>query len=79
MEQIRSLSQMIEEAKKLCASKGKKVNEHSSYETAKILKTLEKEFGFKIKTVSASFPPDTPKSRLHRGCESQPILVLGTS
>lgn len=29
----------------------KLVNEHSSYETAKMLLTLEKEFGFKIKTV----------------------------
>ena len=29
----------------------KLVNEHSSYETAKMLPTLEKEFGFKIKTV----------------------------
>lgn len=29
----------------------KLVNEHSSYETSKILKTLEKEFGFKIKTI----------------------------
>ena len=27
------------------------VNEHSSYETSKMLKTLEKEFGFKIKTI----------------------------
>ena len=29
----------------------KQVNEHSSYETSKMLKTLEKEFGFKIKTI----------------------------
>lgn len=29
----------------------KLVNEHSSYETSKMLKTLEKEFGFKIKTI----------------------------
>lgn len=29
----------------------KLVNEHSSYETSKMLKTLEAEFGFKIKTV----------------------------
>ena len=29
----------------------KLVNEHSTYETSKMLKTLEKEFGFKIKTV----------------------------
>lgn len=29
----------------------KLVNEHSSYETAKMLSTLEKDFGFKIKTV----------------------------
>ena len=29
----------------------KLVNEHSSYETAKMLKTLEEEFGFKIKTI----------------------------
>lgn len=29
----------------------KLVNEHSSYETAKMLKTLETEFGFKIKTI----------------------------
>ena len=27
------------------------VNEHRSYETSKMLKTLEKEFGFKIKTI----------------------------
>ena len=27
------------------------VNEHSSYETSKMLKTLEKDFGFKIKTI----------------------------
>ena len=27
------------------------MNEHSSYETAKMLKTLEEEFGFKIKTI----------------------------
>ena len=29
----------------------KLVNEHSSYETSKMLKTLEKDFGFKIKTI----------------------------
>lgn len=29
----------------------KLVNEHSTYETSKMLKSLEKEFGFKIKTV----------------------------
>lgn len=29
----------------------KLVNEYSSYETSKMLKTLEKEFGFKIKTI----------------------------
>lgn len=29
----------------------KLVNEHSSYETAKMLKTLEKDFGFKINTI----------------------------
>ena len=29
----------------------KQVNEHSSYETSKMLKTLEKDFGFKIKTI----------------------------
>lgn len=32
----------------------KLVNEYSSYETSKMLKTLEKEFGFKIKTIQTN-------------------------
>ena len=59
MDQIRSLSQMIEEARKLCASKGKKRVSVAMAEDAGLISAIEEArrtglFGFGIKPFGPS-------------------------
>ncbi|XLX18817.1 DDE-type integrase/transposase/recombinase [Helcococcus ovis] len=52
----------------------KLVNENSTYETSKTLKTLEKEFGFKIKTVQTDNGKEFCNDREQKKSEFEKVL-----